>query len=396
MVSNITKICIVSGTRAEYGLLKILIDLIHKSENFELQLVPTCMHLSPEYGSTLNEILDDKYPIKRSLDMLLSSNTSVGISKSFGLGVIGFADILDDLKPDILILLGDRFESLSAACAALFAKVPLAHIHGGEITEGCFDDNIRHSITKMSHIHFVASDIYAKRVMQLGESPNNIYNVGGLGVDAIMNMKFINKSELEEIIGFKFLKNNLLITFHPVTLEEDSIFQFKELIKSLNKLKDVGMIFTMPNADNDSRKINIMIKDFCNKKNNACYFNSLGSLKYLSCMKLVDAVVGNTSSGILEAPSLKIGTIDIGERQKGRLKASSVIECKPSEKSIDLAFKKIFSLDFKKVLENTSNPYGTGGASQKIFDILSKLDLDKLVKKEFFDLTNSIKSSYFK
>lgn len=386
MVTEKRKICIITGTRAEYGLLKPLIELFYNSEKFELQLVPSCMHLSPEFGLTIEEIKKDGYPISRTVDMLLSSNNSVGITKSFGLGAIGFADVFNDLEPDIIILLGDRFEALAASVAALFANIPLAHIHGGEITRGCFDDNIRHSITKMSQLHFVASSEYAKRVVQLGETPQKVFNVGGLGVDLIKNTKFLSKKSLESSLKFKFLKKNILITFHPVTLESDCKNQFQELIKSLSKLKNIGMIFTMPNADKNSKEIDQIINSFCNNKNNAKYFKSLGTLRYLSCMKIVDGIVGNSSSGLLEAPSFKIGTINIGNRQEGRLKSKSVIDTIPDEKLIDIAFKKLFSSEFKINLENVVNPYGKGGACKKIFEIISKVDLEGITKKEFYDL----------
>ena len=381
------KICIVTGTRAEYGLLKLIINLVHQSKDLELQLVPSCMHLSSDYGLTINEIINDGFPITKSVDMLMSSNSAVGVTKSFGIGAISFADVFNDLDPDIVVILGDRFEALSAAIAALFAKIPIAHIHGGEITKGCFDDSIRHSITKMSHIHFVASEEYKNRIMQLGEPSKFIYNVGGLGVDLIKETDFLSKSQLEDQLNLKFKEKNLLITFHPVTLENDEKnIHFFELIKSLSKLNDVGLIFTMPNADISSKGISEMIKSFCEKKKDAYYFSSLGSSKYLSCMKIVNGVIGNSSSGLLEAPSLKIGTINIGNRQEGRLQASSIINCEPNESSIDKALEKLFSSKFNLILDSATNPYGNGGSSRKIFNVLKNISLKNIIQKEFIDL----------
>ena len=387
MVMAKRKICVVTGTRAEYGLLRWVIEGISKSPVLELQLIATGMHLSPEFGLTEQEIEFDGHRIDRKVEMLLSSDTPVGITKSIGLGLIGFADVFAELKPDLLLILGDRFEIFAAASAALIARIPIAHIQGGELTEGAFDDAIRHSITKMSHIHFVAADEYRKRVIQLGEQPENIYNVGGLGIDSILRLELLNRSQLEEKLDLQLAKKNLLITFHPVTLEESSSSeQMKELLIALRKFNDVGMIFTMPNADTDGRILFQQINDFCQSHPIARAYTSLGQLKYLSCMKHVDGVIGNSSSGLAEAPSFCKGTVNIGDRQRGRLRATSVIDCLADENSITEAIESIFSPGFLTRLPAVENPYGNGGASEAILELIETISLDNLLKKTFFNI----------
>jgi len=388
MVMAKRKICVVTGTRAEYGLLRWVIHGIAKSPLLDLQLIVTGMHLSPEFGLTVQEIEADGSKIDRKVEMLLSSDTPVGITKSMGLGIIGFADALADLQPDLLLVLGDRFEIFAAASAALIARIPIAHIHGGELTEGAFDDAIRHSITKMAHLHFVAADEYRNRVIQLGEDPDRVFQVGGLGVDNIMRLELLSRHELEVAINFKFLFRNLLITFHPVTLESDtSSVQMDQLLFALGKLEDTGLIFTMPNADTDGRILFEKIQAFCSENANAKVYTSLGQLRYFSCIHCVDAVVGNSSSGLAEVPSLKKATINIGDRQRGRLKATSVINCEPKALSILQAINHSFSTDFRKQLKVTENPYGSGGASEAILNLLESITLNaNSLKKSFYDL----------
>ena len=302
------KICIVTGTRAEYGLLKWLMFGIKNDPDLQLQIIVTGMHLSPEFGLTFHEIENDGFSINQKIEMLLSSDSGVGIAKSMGLGMIGFADAFHRLQPDIVVLLGDRFEMLSAASTALALRIPLAHIHGGEATEGLIDEAIRHSITKMAHLHFVAAQEYRDRVIQLGESPDRVYLAGALGVDGIMRTDLMGRQELEDALKFKFRPKNLLITFHPVTLEAGtSKGQTLELLSALAELKDTGLIFTLPNADADGRVIIDAIQEFIASNENACGFSSLGHTKYLSCVSLVDGVVGNSSSGLIEVPSFKKG-----------------------------------------------------------------------------------------
>ena len=381
------KICVVTGTRAEYGLLRWVIDGIFNSCSLELQLIATGMHLSPEFGLTVQEIEADGYHIDRKVEMLLSSDTPVGITKSMGLGMIGFADALNDLQPDLVLLLGDRFEAFVAASSALVAQVPVAHLHGGETTEGAIDEAMRHSITKMSHLHFVATEEYANRVIQLGEDPQKVFRVGGLGVDSIARLPLLDRAELESVIDFQLKSKNFLITFHPVTLEKNtSSQQIEELLGVLSSFKEIGMIFTMPNADTDGRIVREKIVKFCRSNDNAKAFESLGQLRYLSCVSQVDAVIGNSSSGLAEVPSFKKATINIGDRQKGRLKAASVIDCSPTSSSIRSAIKMLFSDSFQEQLMGVKNPYGEAGASLKIVRTLEEYCFSELLKKPFFNL----------
>jgi len=382
------KICVVTGTRAEYGLLRWLMDGINKSTKLDLQIVATGMHLSPEFGLTYQEIENDGFKIDKKIEMLLSADTPSSISKSTGLGLIGFADAFYELNPDIVIVLGDRYEVLVASLAAMFGNIPIAHIHGGETTAGAFDEAIRHSITKMAWWHFVAADEYEKRVIQLGENPERVFNVGGLGVDTIKKTNLLSKDELMIKAGIKFGKKNLLITYHPVTLENKTSQQdFKSLLDVLSKIKDIYLIFTMPNSDSDGRVIKKMINDFVfNQSERSISFTSMGSLNYLSTLQYVDGVVGNSSSGLAEAPTFKIGTINIGDRQKGRLKAESIIDCEPTKKSIRLAIDKLYGHKFQNDIHSVQNPYGDGDAIEKILDILLNEDIPKEMKKEFYDL----------
>jgi GDP/UDP-N,N'-diacetylbacillosamine 2-epimerase (hydrolysing) len=302
--------------------------------------------------------------------------------------MIGFADALTELQPEVVVMLGDRYELLAATVAALVARIPIAHIHGGETTEGAFDEAIRHSITKMAWWHFVAAKEYEKRVIQLGEDPQRVFNVGGLGVETIKKVKLLSKKELTEKTGIKFGKKNLLLTYHPVTLEHNSSLKhFGILLYVLDKLKDINLIFTMPNSDSDGRIIKEMIDQFVlNHGDNSIVFSSMGHLIYLSAMQFVDGVVGNSSSGLAEAPSFKIGTINIGDRQKGRLKAQSVIDCKPTKGSIEKAIEQLYSRDFRDMLTKVENPYGEGDASGKILDVLENTPLPKVLKKAFYNL----------
>jgi GDP/UDP-N,N'-diacetylbacillosamine 2-epimerase (hydrolysing) len=355
-----------------------------------LQVVATGMHLSPEFGLTYRDIEADGFRIDRKVEMLTSSDTSVGIAKSMGLGLIGFADALSDLKPDLIVVLGDRFEIFSAVAAALVARIPVAHLHGGETTEGAFDEALRHSITKMSHLHFVAAAEYRQRVIQLGEQPECVFLVGGLGVDNIRRLKLLNRAELEVSLDFKLGQRNLLITFHPVTLESTTAAsQMTELLSVLTELQDTQLIFTLPNADTESRALIRMVEQFVAQHRNACVYTSLGQLRYLSCIAHVDGVVGNSSSGMAEVPSFRKGTINIGDRQRGRLQAASVINCEPSRQSIATAIERLYDADFQASLKSVRNPYGEGGASERVVEILKNYSIDDVVKKVFYDLPNA-------
>ncbi|VAW70948.1 UDP-N,N'-diacetylbacillosamine 2-epimerase (hydrolyzing) [hydrothermal vent metagenome] len=388
-MSNKRKICIVTGTRAEYGLLYWLMKEIEISDDVELQIIVTCMHLSPEFGLTHKQIEADGFNISWKVEMLLSSDTAVGICKSVGLAMIGFADAYEFLRPDIIVLLGDRYELLAAASAALISRIPIAHIHGGERTEGAFDESIRHSITKMSHLHFTSTEIYRKRVIQLGEQPQNVFNVGAMAIDNINKLKLLSRQEFEKSIDFKLSDINLLITFHPVTLEnKTSQHQFEELLFVLSEYENINYIFTKPNSDTDGRIIINKIDEFVKKHpDKAIAFISLGQLRYLSALQYVDGVVGNSSSGLIEVPSFKTGTINIGDRQKGRICAASVINCKPEATSIKQAIDKMLSSDFRLILDSMKNPYDTGGgAAEKIVDVLEHVSFNNILKKSFYDI----------
>ncbi len=381
------KICVVTGTRAEFGLLRWVMQEVRDTLGLKLQIIATGMHLSPEFGLTYKEIEQSGFSIDAKVEMLLSADTASGIAKSMGLGLIGIADAYARLRPDLIVLLGDRFEVFSAAAAALVAGIPVAHLHGGETTEGAFDEAIRHSITKMSHLHFVAAADYRRRVIQLGEQPDRVFEVGGLGIDAIKRITLMDRDALEESLDFKLGPKNLLITFHPVTLESHSSSQqMRELLSALDQLHDTHMIFTMPNADTGSRELASMVGEFvASHTTSARAYESLGQLRYLSCMKLVDGVVGNSSSGLAEAPSMEVGTVNIGDRQRGRLQATSVIDCVPKEKAILEAIKKLYAEDYQRTLPTTVNPYGGGGASEQIVRVLKDYPLDGVLKKSFYD-----------
>lgn len=384
------RICFVTGTRAEYGLLQPLMKLFKDSSSWNMQLVVTGMHLSPEYGLTYKTIEKDGYNIDIKLEMLVSSDTDIGVVKSTGLGMISFADAFSTLQPDLLIVPGDRYEILSAVTAAFFMRIPIAHLHGGETTEGAFDEGIRHTITKMSYLHFVAADEYRNRVIQLGESPERVYTVGGIGIDNILNLELLSRDLLEQSIMFKLHRRNLLITFHPVTLEQRSAeTQFTALCSALDQFPDIGLIFTKANSDNDGRAINKLIDQYVlDNSSRAVAFTSLGQLRYLSVMQYVDGVVGNSSSGIVEAPSMKVGTLNIGDRQKGRLMADSVIQCGNKIDDIVDGLTKLLSKEFRQKLVDVINPYGTGGTATKIFEIIDELDFTKIsLKKKFYDLS---------
>lgn len=382
------KICVVTGTRAEFGLLRWLMQEIQSDPDLDLLVIASGMHLSPEFGDTYQEIEQAGFVIDIKVEMLLSADTATAVTKSMGLGMIGYADAYARLAPDLIVILGDRFEIYAAAAAALIAGIPVAHLHGGESTEGAFDEAIRHSITKMSHLHFVAAEDYRRRVIQLGEHPDRVFLVGGLGVDAIKRMKLLDKKKLEKSLDFELGHRNLLITFHPVTLAgQSSAPQMAELLAALDELTtDTKLIFTTPNADTGGRELSSMVEAFVSTHPNARVYTSLGQLRYLSCMKYVDAVVGNSSSGIAEAPSLGIPTINIGDRQKGRLSATSIIHCNPTIVSIRDALSKLFDPLHHSNLLTTISPYGSGGASLKIVEVLKRHELKNLLKKSFFDL----------
>lgn len=358
---------------------------IRASADLELQLIATGAHLSPEFGLTCREIESDGFHIDRKLDVLLSSDSAAGVAKSMGLGLIAFADALQQLRPDLLLVLGDRFEIFAAVAAALVARIPVAHLHGGELSEGSFDESLRHCITKMAHLHFVAAEEYRQRVIQLGEDPRRVFMVGGLAGDGIRRLKLLDRPALEAALGISLSGRNLLVTFHPATLDEESAAaQMAELLAALEALSDVQLIFTLPNADTEGRALSAMVRQYVAVHSNAHAFTSLGQLRYLSCLQFVDGVVGNSSSGLTEAPTFRVGTINIGDRQGGRLKAASVIDCAAERVAIGSALQRLFAPEFRARLAGVRNPYGEGGASAKIAAVLRDYPLQGIIKKVFY------------
>ena len=385
------KICFITGTRAEYGLLYPLLKRIKNDRFFTLQIIATGMHLSPEFGLTYREIEKDGFTVDDRVEMLLSSDTDAGVSKSVGIGIISFADIFKKQVPDMLVVTGDRFETFAATVSAFIAGIPVAHLHGGELSEGVIDDAMRHSITKMSYLHFTSTETYRKRVIQLGESPERVFNVGALGIDNIKETGLLEKDELEDLLNFKFDGKTALVTYHPVTLEYGTQGrQFRELLKALQDMDELKIIFTKPNADRGGREIAGLMDEFQgNHPGKTVSFTSLGRLKYLSVMKYVDVVVGNSSSGIIESPAFKKPAVNIGDRQRGRIKAESIIDCRCAREDITAAVRKALSPDFQILCRNIRNPYGTGGASGRIAAILKEILSGPInLKKGFFDIRN--------
>jgi GDP/UDP-N,N'-diacetylbacillosamine 2-epimerase (hydrolysing) len=387
-MSDKRKILVISGTRAEYGLMRWIIQYLHDDSDLELQIVATGMHLSPEFGLTFKTIIEDGFVINKKVEMLLSSDTSIGLSKSMGLGMISFAEVYNDLNPDVILVLGDRFEIFAAVASAMVSRIPVAHIHGGEATEGLIDEPIRHSITKMSHIHFTATEAYRNRVIQLGEQPDKVFYTGTPGLDNISKLRLYNKDEFEKSINFEIGEKCFLVTFHPVTLEKGtSAHQFDELLEAIEYFNDYKVIFTLPNADTDGRIVIEKIQQYVSlNSNKSVAFTSMGQIRYLSALKYVSMVIGNSSSGLTEVPSFKIPTINIGDRQKGRIKADSVIDCLPSKEEIIKSISLGLSLEFQSKLPNIQNPYGSGGASKKIVEILKNIDLKNVLKKQFHNI----------
>ena len=382
------RIGIMTGTRAEYGLLKSLMQEINKDNDLELYLIVSGMHLSPEFGMTYKEIEEDGFEINAKVEMLLSSDSPAGISKSIGLGVIGFADEFQRADLDMLILLGDRYEALSAAISAMVMRIPIAHLHGGELTEGAIDEGIRHSITKMSHLHFTSTEIYRKRVIQLGENPERVFNVGAIGIENIKKLKLMSKKELEESLHFEITRKTLLITYHPVTLENATAAeQCQHLLDALDEYPEYRIIFTMPNSDTDGRIIMKMLQEYTKgNEGRAIAYTSLGFVRYLSTLQYVSAVVGNPSSGIIEVPSFGIPTLNIGDRQKGRIAANSVLHCGTSKKEILQGLKTVFSQEMKDRASGRVNPYEKENTTASILQVIKKISLDNLIQKSFYNL----------
>lgn len=383
------KICFITGTRAEYGLLSRLMKMVQDDASTQLQLIATNMHLSPKYGNTYQEIERDGFSIDKKIPILEEGKDDANATlKSMAKALAGFADAYDELKPDLVVVLGDRYEILAAATAALIERIPIAHIHGGEITEGAYDDAIRHSITKMSHLHFASTEEYRKRIIQLGEQPDTVWYVGAIGVENIKKLPLMDKEEIEESIQFKLDGNTLLVTYHPVTLGAHSAeHDIKEFLAALEERKDLRIVFTMPNSDTGAQAIVDAINAFvANNRDRAVSYKSLGVKRYLSVMKYVGAVVGNSSSGLVEVPSFGIPTLNIGDRQKGRIAADSVCNCDTDKGSILQGLDTIMSPVFKQKAAATHNPYDKEGTAQAIFNVLSTYPLNQLKQKHFYDI----------
>ena len=383
------KICVVTGTRAEYGLMSRLIRLINDSDTTQLQLIATNMHLSPRFGNTYQEIEADGIKIDKKVPIIDDSapDTAVETLYSMSRALSGFAEAYAELKPDLVVVLGDRYEILAAATAALIERIPVAHLHGGEITEGAYDDAIRHSITKMSHLHFTSTEEYRKRVIQLGEQPERVFNVGALGVENIKKLPLMSKEEIEKEIDFKIDNNTILVTYHPVTLGNRTAKEdIDDFIAALEERKDLRVIFTMPNSDTGGQFIVDAINGFVTRNaDRAKAYKSLGVLRYLSVMKQVVAVVGNSSSGLLEVPSFGIPTLNIGDRQNGRIAAESVYSCAPDMESVLNGLDKVLSKEFRELAYVVRNPYEKANTAEEIFKVISSYPLGGLNQKKFFN-----------
>ncbi|ALC97462.1 UDP-N-acetylglucosamine 2-epimerase [Capnocytophaga ochracea] len=381
------KICVITGTRAEFGLLRPLIELINNDVELQLQLIATGMHLSPEFGYTLDEIIAAGFTVDKKVECLLSSDTSVGISKSIALAVSGFADVLDELQPDLVVVLGDRTEILGAVIATAMANILIAHLYGGETTEGAYDEAIRHSITKFSHLHFTSTEVYRKRVIQLGEHPDTVFNVGAIGLDSIKKIELLDRQAFEKSIDFKLNKRNVLITYHPVTLEKEPPIQtFENILTALDELTDTALIFTHANSDKNGRIINKMIIEYVEThKDKAVAFKSLGQLRYLSALQFVDFVIGNSSSGMTEVPAFHIPTINIGDRQKGRINCESVINSTHTLEDIRKSITFALNKQFREKIQQQEMLYGDGSAAEKILQIIKEHNHIS-IKKSFYNI----------
>lgn len=384
------KICVVTGTRAEYGLLSRLMRMIKDSTMTQLQVIATNMHLSPKYGNTYQEIERDGFTIDGKIPIIDENDKDDAVTtvKSMAKALAGFADAYNALKPDLVVVLGDRYEILAAATAALIERIPIAHIHGGEVTEGAFDDAIRHSITKMSQLHFASTEAYRKRIIQLGEQPDRVFYTGAVGVENVKRLPLMSKEEIEKEIDFKIDENTILVTYHPVTLgkrtAKDDIDDF---IAALEERKDLRVIFTMPNSDTGSQFIVEAVNGFVDRNRcRAKAFKSLGVVRYLSVMKQVAAVVGNSSSGIVEVPSFGIPTLNIGDRQKGRIQAESTYNCLPDKESVLKGLDTILSKEFRELASKVHNPYEKANTAEEIFKVISTYPIEKLNQKHFYDI----------
>lgn len=387
MPTNPRRVMVVTGSRAEYGLLHRLLLEIDGSPLLELQLVVTGSHLSERHGRTVSEIERDGLPIAAAVDMALLGDRPADLTRSMGKALIGFADVLARLQPDIMVVLGDRYEVLAAAEAAMLARIPIAHIHGGEASEGQIDEAIRHALTKMAHYHFVAADAYGARVIQMGEQPDRVFNVGAPGLDAIVEGDGMSFDAAMASVGFTPTKPLFLITYHPVTLRSGAADDARALLNALDDFLDASIIFTGTNADTDGDEIAYLIDAYVERHApRAMQISSFGRERYVSVLKGADVVIGNSSSGIIEAPAVGTPTVNIGVRQKGRLRAPSVIDCDVDEASIKAAIVRALSPEVQENARSCDTPYGRGGASEKIARLLETLPLDNVLMKQFHTL----------
>ncbi|HPH53505.1 MAG TPA: UDP-N-acetylglucosamine 2-epimerase [Bacteroidales bacterium] len=383
------KICFVTGTRAEYGLLSRLMRLVQEDSALQLQIIATNMHLSPKFGETYREIENDGFTIDKKVPIIeeLAEDSPVSTLKAMAKGLEGFAIAYSELKPDLIVILGDRYEMLSAATAALIFRIPIAHIHGGEVTEGAYDDAIRHSITKMSSLHFTSCEEYRKRVIQLGENPDRVFNVGSLGVENIKQIPLMSKEELEESFDFRFDNHTILVTYHPETLGGDPKNDIHNLLAAITEYPHLSVLFTMPNSDTGHKAIVHAIEEYVREHpERSKAFVSLGLRRYLSVLQYVKAVVGNSSSGIVEVPSFGIPTLNIGDRQKGRIASQSVVHCSTDKESISKGLVRILSNEHQALSANSTNPYEKERCAKSIYEIISSYDLANCINKSFYDL----------
>jgi len=380
-------IAVVTSSRAEYGLLRNTLKLFQGDDDIHLSLIVTGSHLSKEFGESKQEIIDDGFTITSEIDSLAGSDGELSSATSMAKLLSDCSGVLNELKPDFLLILGDRFEILAAAISATLLRIPIAHIHGGEVTLGSMDDTFRHAITKMSHIHFAATKLARNRIIQMGENPEYVFLVGGVGADNIQKLNLLSQVELEKKYGIKFAERNLLITYHPDTLNpESSLTQFKELLGALELQNDTLMIFTAPNVDSGGKEILSILKFFVSTKKNCVLIESFGFRDYISIASFSNGVIGNSSSSFLEIPSLGVGSINIGDRQRGRELASSIINCEPTKESISLALEELYTEAFQESLKNVENPYGSGGAAEKIFEVMKIIKVEELRFKPFINI----------
>lgn len=381
------RICVITGTRAEFGLLRTLMHHLSDAPDVTLQVVATGAHLARSHGDTIAEIRAEGFVVDAEVDMLLASDSRRAVGQSLGLGVIGLTAALDRLAPDLIVLLGDRYEALAAAQAAMVLGIPIAHLHGGELTEGAIDEAIRHAITKMSHLHFTATEVFRRRVIQLGEAPERVFNVGATGLDNIAALDPAPKAELEEVLGIPLDAPVLLVTYHPVTLDASGAEDFDTFLAALAERDGVRIVFTGANADALGQEINAKVEQFCAARPHSCaQVASLGFRRYLSLMRLSVVVVGNSSSGIVEGPSIGVPTVNVGQRQQGRLRAPSVIDCAPVREEIRAALDTACSPDFQALARERRSPYGTPGAGARIAGLLRQTSLDDILLKRFHDM----------